>query len=281
MNDSDMIQRAIPYIKNQNQIQFNYRDYDTEHDSKHYVMWSGGCDSTLLLYEVLETYGVENVVAVSYNYPWLLQEKAKSEEMHRDAFKAKLKTLNKTYAEKPINQIEFRIDMKAVSGDFPGLHYSGLPQAVAWLLSVPICAKDDSYIYTGAIRSDDLTLCLESYHEMFRGISKTLSRKIYLREPYLYLNKANVIEKLIRYGIYDSTWHCEVPDDVNTPCYECVPCKTHIRALTELSFGPKDDIVTITAKLELEKIRQAQEQRQEKASESSECITNDSNETEL
>lgn len=281
MNDNDIIQRAIPYMKSQNQIQSNYRDYDTGSDSKHYVMWSGGCDSTLLLYEVLETYGPDNVIAVSYNYPWLLKEKAKSEEIHRKAFKAKLMTMNKTYAGKHINQLEFTIDMTCVSGSFQNIYGAGLPQAVAWLLSIPICAKDNAYIYTGAIKSDDLTLQLEAYHEMFSGISKTLNRKIYLREPYLYLTKSNVIEKLIRYGIYDSTWHCEIPSDVNTPCYECVPCKTHIAALTELSFGPKDDIVTITAKLELDKIRQAQEQRQEKSAESSDCITSDRDETEL
>lgn len=253
MNNNDLIQRAIPYISNDNQVKRNYQECGST--GKHYVMWSGGCDSTLLLYEVIETYGIENVVAVSYNYPWLLNNKSKSEDVHRDAFKAKLKATNKTYATKPINHLEFKIDMKCVSGEFQDIYGAGLPQAVAWLLSVPICAKDDSYIYTGALKSDDLTLQLDAYHDMFSGISRTLNRKIYLREPYLYLTKANVIEKLIRYGIYDATWFCEMPCDINDPCCQCVPCKTHIAALTELSLGPNDDIVTVQSKLELDKIK--------------------------
>lgn len=259
MNNNDLIQRAIPYMSNNNQVKASYQEDDSK--GKHYVMWSGGCDSTLLLYEVLETYGPENVVAVSYNYPWLLNNKSKSEEIHRELFKSKLRTMNKTYATTPINQLEFKIDMKAISGEFPGLYYAGLPQAVAWLLSIPICARDDSYIYTGAIKSDDLTLQLESYHDMFDGVSRTLSRKIYLREPYLYLTKANVIEKLMRYGIYDTTWFCEIPSDINGPCYNCIPCKTHIAALTELSLGTKDDIVTMEAKRELDAIKTNNEAR--------------------
>lgn len=262
MRDNDLIERAIPYFPNANQVSVNYRDGDDpKPGAKHFVMWSGGCDSTLLLYEVLETYGVENVVAVSYNYPWLLKNKRESERIHRNAFKQKMATRNSSWAAASINHMEFDISMNTISGKMQDIYGAGLPQAVAWLLSVPICAREDSYIYTGAIKCDDLTLQLNSYHEMFTGIANTLNRKIYLREPFLYMTKANVIEKLIRYGIYDSTWHCEIPKDVNTPCYECVPCKTHITALTELSLGNNDDIVTITAKLELGKIQQAKQKQ--------------------
>lgn len=260
MRDTDLIERGIPYFPNANQVRANYRDADnSKTDAKHFVMWSGGCDSTLLLYEVLETYGIENVVAVSYNYPWLLKNKRESERIHREAFKRKMATRNSSWATTDINHLEFDISMNTISGKMQDIYGAGLPQAVAWLLSVPICARENSYIYTGAIKSDDLTLQLSSYHEMFTGIANTLNRKIFLREPFLYMTKANVIEKLIRYGIFDSTWHCEMPKDINTPCYECVPCRTHVAALTELSLGNSNDIVTITAKLELDKIQKAKQ----------------------
>jgi 7-cyano-7-deazaguanine synthase in queuosine biosynthesis len=71
-----------------NQIHAQYGSLDK--DVTHYVLWSGGCDSTLLLYELLDTYGSNNVVAISYTYPWLVKEKYETERLHREAFKSKL-----------------------------------------------------------------------------------------------------------------------------------------------------------------------------------------------
>lgn len=227
---------AIPYMYGANQVALTYEDAQDRHD--HYVMWSGGCDSTMLLYELLRAYGPERVVAVSYIYPWLTAQKVQNEKDHRIAFMAAMKLRGLG----DFRNLELKISQNNVIGDTVWVNQgAGLPQAVAWLLSVPIYASDDSYIYTGAIRNDDLTLRLESYHELFHGLTGVLRKNIKLREPYLYLTKANIIEKLIKEDLYDLTWFCENPSDGHiTPCGRCVPCKTHHSALIELQQATTD-----------------------------------------
>lgn len=256
MTDDRVIWNSIPYMEGQNQVIATYREWDEEHKDDggiHYIMWSGGCDSTLLLYELLEAYGPERVVAISYKFPWLYEKKWETENARRNAFKAKMKARDPKYNK--FRHVEMETTIKQVEGDFINANSMGLPQAVSWMLSIPVYCVSKSYIYTGAIRNDDLTLHLEGYHEMFRGISKTLAKQLYLREPLIYLTKAQVLAKCFQYGIYDDTWFCEMPPEPTVPCYECQPCKTHIAALTELSLGKKDDFVTIMATRELEKIK--------------------------
>lgn len=250
MSNEDVIQRVCPFVPNTNQIRATYPNDQGE--GIHYIMWSGGCDSPLLLYEALEIYGSDRVVAISYKYPWLDENKYQTEKLHRESFKANMKLCGEKFGN--IRHMELTISETICSGNRAFTNNSGLPQAVAWMLGVPMYATENSYIYSGAIRSDDLSLHLEGYHEMFRGISKTLDKKIYLREPYLYLTKSQVIDKLLQYGLYESTWFCEIPKDIGTPCYECNPCRTHIAALTELVISSSSELVTLQAKKILDKI---------------------------
>lgn len=252
---NEIIQKSTPSLGiSRNQLEA-YRENDKSNpDATHFVLWSGGCDSTLLLYELLETYGPEKVVAVSCKYPWLYGSKKRSEKLHREAFKSLLDTRNKKY--RKINHIELSI-YNDITGKYRQRRLGGLPQAVAWMLAVPLFASANSFIYNGAIKSDDLIINLDGYHQMFNGIAKTLNSNIYLREPYIYYTKAQILEKLFHYNLYDSTWFCEIPLEPMVPCYNCQPCKTHIAALTELSLGKKDDFVTMMATRELDKIRNA------------------------
>lgn len=260
--NNDIIQTGLPFINGEsNQI---LRTYDNTIDNAmHYVCWSGGCDSTLLLYELLEAYGPDKVVAISYKYPWLGEKKAASEFACREAFKAKLRASDKKYSQ--INHIELTVNEERISGKFKSVDSCGLPQAVAWLLSVPLYAHEDTYIYTGAIRNDDLTLHLEQYHHLFEGLSGVLWKKMYLREPYLYFTKTQVLEKLFRYNLYDVTWFCEFPLDIGEPCYDgtyCMSCRTHTSALTELSLFSNDELIRLQAKKVLRAIYDKKAARQ-------------------
>lgn len=249
----EVIQPSTPYAGLNNQIQIAYGDDKEAYNKKHYVMWSGGTDSTLLLYELLKTYGADHVIAVSYRYPWLLQQKADNEKAHRLAFiaKAKLRDIG------VFKHIEMHITQEDIMGKPAYLEANqgrGLPQALAWMLSVPILAEEGGYIYDGGIRNDDLTLRLESYHEMFRGMAGVMMRKLTLREPYLYLTKENVIEKLIDYDLYEETWFCETPE-ATKPCGRCVPCKTHAVALQYLSENGSTDYIKLQASRMLTRLR--------------------------
>ena len=246
MFDTYYFQHGVGYMPSINQVKLSYEKDPNNNEGIHYVMWSGGCDSTLLLYELLEAYGPERVVAISYKYPWLHDIKYQNEVKHREAFKAEMKKRDPKYAN--IRHIEFNIAQNAINGEYINVNTRGLPQAVAWLLSIPLHVTSGSYVYDGTIKDDDLVLFMEGYHEIFRGIRKVLCKDIILRQPYLLLNKYQIIEKLINYGLYDLVWYCEMPKAIEELCGNCVPCKTHAAALTYLSMYSCNENVRIKAK---------------------------------
>lgn len=246
------IHRSLTYMPGVNQIRQTYKDFNNK--CKHYVLWSGGYDSTLVLYELLNAYGAENVIAISYRYPWLDPTKYENEKNHREAIKAKLKLRGKEFSN--FTHVEFDISQTAINGDLLRAHSNmGLPQAAAWLLSIPLYVENHSCVYDGTIHDDDLTFQIDAYYKTFRNVSKIINKDIYLRQPYLYLNKSEILEKIFQYDLYEECWFCEMPVDIGKICCECKPCKTHLSALTVLSLTTKDEMVRMKALKEIDKIR--------------------------
>lgn len=236
----------------ENQIKFQYGDKST---GRHFVLWSGGCDSTLLLYELIDAYGCENVVAVSYTYPWLAKDKITSESMHRESFKSSMAIINKKF--KAINHMSISVDysmVTSIDGESVGIECGGTPQAVAWLLNIPIFTRDGDHIYLGTLKGDDLPIVLTELQTAVNNISTVLSREIYLRTPYIYLSKEDVIRKLMKYDIYQHTWYCEMPTDSNVRCGKCVPCKTHMKALYSLLATEEDPVIIDKARKEFREL---------------------------
>lgn len=224
------------FIPNTNQIQITY-DKNENKDSNHIVMWSGGTDSTLLLYELLQTYGPEKVIAISYNYPWLLKSKFEMENRYRELFKAKLRIVDPRLADFNHSVMTISVDNNMIRGHHDH-NRVGYIQAASWLLSIPQFATKNSYIYLGSIINDELeTVKSESLNQLFEGICGVIGKDLYLRRPYLLFKKFMIIQKLIEYKLYDSTWFCEMPDNTNNKiCGECNPCLTHLEALHTLAY---------------------------------------------
>lgn len=229
--------------------------YETNSSSDHFVLWSGGCDSTLLLYELLETYGPENVIAISYKYPFLLENKYLTEKKYRDKFKEKMKEKGPNFSNFKHMEINVSYGQQNID-DCVSIRSGGLIQAVSWLLSVPIFTRTNDKIYSGIISGDDLLIWLNSYEELFKNVSKILDRDISLRLPYIQMTKADVIRKLIQYDLYDSVWFCEIPPEVNKKCYKCKPCLNHFAALNYLQMVEDDEIILSKINLILERLKE-------------------------
>lgn len=228
--------RMATLMTNENMIDRTYFDKDQNKGRTHYVLWSGGTDSTLLLYELLGTYGSHNVVAISLKYPWLDERKWKSEQLHREAIKAKLALKGDRY--KDFIHTEINITQQNISRRQLHLASQGTfayPQAISWISIITVYMGNGSYLYTGGIRDDDLVIKRGEYHDLFVATARVLEKEITLREPYLYLTKPEILYKLFEYDLYDVTWFCEMPRDVNKICCLCNPCKTHLTALTVLT----------------------------------------------
>ena len=230
-----MIERLHPINKNKQAGQLAF--YQPNPDAKHYVMWSSGCDSTLLLYELLKKYGPDKVIAISCKFPWLNKKKASHEVVFRQRFIDDLKRKNTGLSGFTHYTIDVNWQYRPKNSKNGGYHSSGLLQPYSWLTIALPLMKPNDWFYIGTIRGDDLvTLYLRQFQDLFEASSKMLNKEIHLCMPYVGYTKANVIAKLIEYGIYDLTWFCEKPESPTSgPCTNCHPCKTHIEALASIA----------------------------------------------
>ena len=230
-----MIERLHPINKNKQAGQLAF--YQPNPDAKHYVMWSSGCDSTLLLYELLKKYGPDKVIAISCKFPWLNKKKASHEVIFRQRFIDDLKRKNTGLSGFTHYTIDVNWQYRPKNSKNGGYHSSGLLQPYSWLTIALPLMKPNDWFYIGTIRGDDLvTLYLRQFQDLFEASSKMLNKEIHLCMPYVGYTKANVIAKLIEYGIYDLTWFCEKPESPTSgPCTNCHPCKTHIEALASIA----------------------------------------------
>lgn len=230
-----MIERLHPINKNKQAGQLAF--YNPNPDAKHYVMWSSGCDSTLLLYELLKKYGPDKVIAISCKFPWLNKKKASHEVVFRQRFIDDLKRKNTGLSGFTHYTIDVNWQYRPKDSKNGSYHSSGLLQPYSWLTIALPLMKPNDWFYIGTIRGDDLvTLYLRQFQDLFEASSKMLNKEIHLCMPYVGYTKANVIAKLIEYGIYDLTWFCEKPESPTSgPCTNCHPCKTHIEALASIA----------------------------------------------
>ena len=233
-----MIERLHPVNKNKNAGQLAF--YHPDPDALHYVMWSSGCDSTLLLYELLKKYGPDKVVAISCRFPWLNKKKASHEVVFRQRFIDMLKRNNTGLDTFTHYTIDVTWQYRPKNTKNGGYYSSGLLQAYSWLSIAFPLLKPNSWFYIGTIRGDDLvTLYLQQFQTMFEACAKMLNKEVHLCMPYVGYTKAKVLTKLIEYGIYDYTWFCEKPESPTSgPCSRCHPCETHTEALAAIATDP-------------------------------------------
>lgn len=211
--------------------------YKAAEDAKHVLAWSGGCDSTLLLYDLLKQYPADQIRCVHCIFPWLLKEKIARE---KEAMAAAMKRL----AEMGFETNKVVVTTITVEYSGMGYHYNGggLPQAYSWLGVAGMFLQNHCWFYIGAIRGDDVTtLFQQQYFNYFNSVTDLLQLKdIHLCIPYGGCNKGYVLERLIELGLYDCTWYCEdiQKHDPLHPCDACVPCITHIEALAGILIHP-------------------------------------------
>ena len=213
----------------------HYNNYTI--DADHVVIWSGGCDSTLLLKEVAEQYGTVDkpIVALSVNHYLIDENKNRIEKQRRETILEVLKKQGLRILHTEIN----------ISGD-ASVHtsYNNPTQAYIWLSTVLPYIKDGGKFYLGYIRSDDATMKLSEIRELHKSIDKFLGKDTTLMTPYILNTKEDIISELMSSDLYKHTWYCEMPKDFE-PCRNCQPCKTHQMAIIGLACKGDEDAIKI------------------------------------
>lgn len=224
------------------------------------LLYSGGCDSTLILYSLLNAYPEKEIYTVAIRYPWLLEEKHESEFQTRHRYIKHLTEKGHIIHHSEINVTQSTFDFLDGKKDQKVLNAvaGGSPQAIAWLSLISIYLDRGDKLYYGILGSDSNAQYIDYYREGMKYILTTLDRnnEIELRTPLRYKNKDYVLRQLLLNNIYDYTWHCEEPISKGVPCLNCHPCQTHLKALVGIEQFDDSAVLREKAKEILDPIRE-------------------------
>ncbi len=199
---------------------------------KNFVVWSGGCDSTLLLVEMAADATLANpLYAVSFTTDHIGEGKSAKELEARKKIKSKL-------SGKPIEYIEIKTQVEGIP--YVGGR-QGLSQPPLWLGSLLPFMFDDSRLCFGYIVTDHFWHYRSHFESMFDSLAKIAGReRLSFYFPYEWNTKVEILKRLKEEGFYDLCWWCENPDyadKVTKICnVNCSSCPTHILALNELAL---------------------------------------------
>ncbi len=147
------------------------------------LVWSGGMDSTCLLFDLLEKHDKIRIIS-------FVSDMLSSGEEDTEARKKILKILEKyhigkyTYMEYPIQFMSY----------YQGSH---------WFTNLSLLIRNDSEIHMGYIRTDDFWHRKQFLEEAFYSIQKMDNINSEIIYDYEWKTKEEIIEKAKSIGIYN------------------------------------------------------------------------------
>jgi len=172
------------------------------------VLWSGGMDSTFLIWKLLRE-GHE----VTATYIDIMNNATKT--------KRELKSITKI--SKLFSVYSFTLLPTQHVSISPG-HNMYLQQTVCWGLVLPVC-EDMDELHLGYIMNDDAVSFIPEIKQMFNGYKGLIQNLPKLKFPLLKYNKQYIWNNLPEKIRKHTTW-CESPR-IKDNCGTCIPCKRH------------------------------------------------------
>ena len=188
------------------------------------ILWTGGADSTLLLFDKLKNGPVDTLYLNS------AQGESKS-------FK-ELNAIEKIIDSEEYQKLPFKIrDRKVVEMQKGGLPFGvsqdlALTQPLLWITgALLVCNRQrHSEVMMGYVMGDDVCGALSNMMNAWdqleyvtkAGVSGESVRLVF---PLQWTSKETIYKELRRLNIEKLVWSCELPAGDGTQCGECIPCK--------------------------------------------------------
>lgn len=203
--------------------QIGYINRDENKYKTIHLIWSGGCDSTLLLWKLLN---INKEITIN-TYAFVCSQVG-DEKMHREK-QTRAKFLNlmeqKGFGNRIIHKdIELQKDNIAI-------HSFNCGQPALWISSILPILPEDSILFAGYHKGDDFLTykVMKDWLNAFIGLRNLYGKHVEFLTPFSYLTKYDIIKDLkSEPGLYEATWWCETPRfNSASPCGYCDPCKLH------------------------------------------------------
>lgn len=188
------------------------------------LLWSGGCDSTLVLCNALAEGKEVRTIGISHT-------NVHSSEHMKQAREAIRKRLLKKYTWTH-NEVFITHEVGFDIADTKGL---GLLQPIIWMSAAAQFLDKEEDLCLAYIKGDDIWHYIQYVQTMFNGFQGLTNRTGSLLIPSEWTSKAQVIAELQRdwLDILRKCWWCEAPDK-NDECGACASCMTHATALYQI-----------------------------------------------
>lgn len=197
------------------------------------VLFSGGCDSTLVLHNLLKESVKEyrSITALSISH---CQVPANDQnKISRDLFQIEMRK------RELLGSVNFAdITINNINGCVTEGSGGGLTQPIIWATMAMLYARSEDVLYFGYHKGDDFWSYRHEFETAIQNVCKICSKTVKIEYPLQDLYKYQIIRQLKERGLYDNCWYCEYPTIDNKPCGDCAPCRTHRTALWQLeNFG--------------------------------------------
>lgn len=198
------------------------------------LLWSGGCDSTLILIDMLRSTKNRSqflslrdnrIRTIAINHPQVA-----GVEHNKEARKRMFPLLRKRFGWHPDWHSEVDITHDANAAIVPT---GGIIQPALWVLYAIPYLEHDEDLYAGYIRSDDVWHHRDEFIQAFDGLQRLTNRIGKLIFPLEWKSKADVIHYLRKERFIKHPWYCELPVG-NSPCKHCASCMVHLTAVWQL-----------------------------------------------
>lgn len=194
-----------------------------------YVLWSGGCDSTALLYYLAHRYPSCNIKAISVIQKYITSCKCDYEARKR---------LKQRFDTEGLNISYFTYHVK---NEIPN-SFAGLSQPLIWLSTVPnLLTQVDKAICFGYIRHDDVWHYKQYFENIFNDMNKICCGSQYneLWFPFEWISKDIIVKYLKDNDLFDLISYCEHEVD-RKPCGKCNKCIEMKHVLENLNDNYED-----------------------------------------
>jgi 7-cyano-7-deazaguanine synthase in queuosine biosynthesis len=194
---------------------------------KSLVCWSGGRDSTLVLYNLLKSREHE-IRTISIIHEQIYDSKQMES---RQKIKEKLV---KEFGD--FESINVNISING-SKDGVCIDEGGLFQPVLWISTASGFLKNNENLYLGYIAGDDVWTSIYQIKTLFSNAQEIMNKSGKIIFPLYTNNKSDVIMDLSSTGLLEDTWFCQ--ENGPTPCGKCHSCQTndmHMYNLKRLGY---------------------------------------------
>ena len=188
------------------------------------VVWSGGYDSTWILYDELKRH--KEISAWSFTLPGVSGLKMTCERLVRERFVSWISSAHK----------KFDIDYKVIDLVYDNLHVwpqGTYPQQLSWTIIASIFAPNNSTLIFGFHRGDQFFELHDRLYEASIKICKCMDKTISWEFPLQYVTKHQIIREVYQHDLNRFCWTCENPNALLEPCGVCESCWNNRVAVEE------------------------------------------------